>query len=98
MNVMEKTGVIWEIECMNGNFEEKRLVSLFSTACMTPKMMFGDEPEVIFLEQLLPGEFDDKMFKELIKRFQSIYSDCNKVKVPQSTEELKIIAKGKTIN
>ncbi len=89
MNIIEKSGVIWEVECMNESFANKRLVSLFSTACMTPKMMFGDEPDLIFLERLQPGEFNDKMFMELIKRFKSIYIDSSKVKVPLSIDELK---------
>jgi len=88
MNIMEKSGTIWEIECMNGDFSEKSLVSFFSTACLTPKMMFDCEPEVIFLEQLLHGEFNDDMFVSLVEKFRSIYSDSRRVRVPHSIDDL----------
>lgn len=55
-----------EILCLNKDLSNKTLISIFSTVNITPKLMFNQEPKIIFLYKLLDLE-SYEYFSEAIK-------------------------------
>ncbi len=81
----------WEVEAFNINIESKYQITIFSGACISPKLIFDEEPTVIFLYKLLP--VDCKVWGESLVRFAddigSIYRDKGKYFIPDSFEEFE---------
>lgn len=77
---------MWEIECQNTITDDHILVSFFSTASFTPKMLYDKEPYVIFLYKILGVEFFNA--NELICSLRSVYNNPQKVIVVESIDEL----------
>lgn len=70
-------------------FDDKVLISIISTACLTPKMIFGEEPYVILLYKLF--ENNDTRWTcidNFMKCVQKLYCQ-NKFFIPLNIEELK---------
>lgn len=67
----------WEIECLNSITEQHIIVSFFSTASFTPKMLFDKEPYLIFLYKTLDNEFFNA--DKLVKDLKSLYKNPEKV-------------------
>ena len=67
--------------------DEKILVSLFSTACFSPKLMYDQEPYVIFLYKLLrwknPFAFDQE-----VKKLKQSYRKPDRIMEPETLEEM----------
>ena len=80
---------MWEIECQNTITDNHILVSFFSTASFTPKMLYGKEPYVIFLYKILGVEFFNA--DELVCSLQSTYSNPQKVILVENLDELVAI-------
>lgn len=70
------------------DMNSKVLISIFSTACMTPKLDFNQEPYVIFTYKLYGDSFtiNDK-YLEQIDQLIGSYNNKSKVKVPNNMEE-----------
>ena len=85
---------LWELSCLNnpgmGNFV---LVSEFSTACFTPKCMFGMEPTVIFLLGMCETYSDESLtlYSSLIWALKHSYRDPERVHIVASVQEIKDI-------
>lgn len=83
-----------EIMELNESFHDKVLVSVFSTACLSPKMMFDEEPIVILLYHLvdlsLMTNINANTF-EIAKQIQAMYRDPSRFKIPETLEELDAI-------
>lgn len=82
---------MWEIECQNTITDNHILVSFFSTAAFTPKLLYSKEPYVIFLYKILGVEFFNA--DELVYCLRSTYSNPQKVILPKSIDELGAIIK-----
>lgn len=83
---------MWELECQNTIDDNHVLISFFSTASFTPKLLYGKEPYVIFLYKILGVDIHN--VDELISCLQSMYADSQKVLIPKNIDELyEIIAK-----
>ena len=70
--------------------ESRVFITDYSTASMTPKMLYNKEPIVIFLREIVinghqrgNGEID-----RLIYRFREIYKDKSRVYIPKTINEL----------
>jgi hypothetical protein len=88
---------MWEIECQNTITNNHVLVSFFSTASFTPKMLYGKEPYVILLYKMLGVEFFNA--DELVSGLQSLYSNPKKVILVENLDELySIIEKLEVLN
>ena len=76
------------------DMNEKLLISIFSTACTSPKLDFNQEPYVIFTYKLYGDKFsiDDK-YLEQINQLIHCYNDKFKVKIPNNMEEFIQIIK-----
>lgn len=96
--VDEFIDIPWELILLNGNFKDKILMTILSTAVLSPKIMFDEEPTVIILAKAYKNEFSDKeiwakelwseSFEALIEKIKSIYSDSSKIIVPENFNEL----------
>lgn len=82
-----KTAVPWELIIMNESINNRILVSLSSTACLTPKLIFDEEPVVIFLFKLFPLKGYENV-ADLIFKVKELYREPNKICIPQNIEEL----------
>lgn len=82
---------MWEMECQNSITNDHILMSFFSTAAFTPKILYGKEPYVIFLHKITGLVFFNA--DNLIDSLQSMYSNPKKVMQPESVDELFEILK-----
>ena len=83
---------IWELKQLSiDDLEEKLLISIHSTACFTPKILFDKEPYVLLFYKLC----DDKVtsrnsrFDEFVEQFIQRYRDKEKIMIPETVEEFK---------
>lgn len=79
------------------NPEQKIFISPMSTAMLTPKLLFGKEPFLIFTYKMLLGPIrahvgDEAHFNrylDFLNNFIAAYSDPSRCAVPESIEELE---------
>lgn len=85
--------VPFEVECLFNNMDNKILISICSTASVTPKLLLGQEPKIIFLYKILSQYIKiDNEIEEFLNRFKKIYNDKSKIMIPSNVSELvKII-------
>lgn len=81
------TNLPWELELesLSGN---ATLISYFSTALITPKLLYNKEPNVIFLYKMLEG-YDFYKADEIVERLRDVYSKPQKVYVPHNMNDFK---------
>lgn len=81
----------WEIYTLNMNTENKVILSIFSTSCVAPKLMFDSEPRVILLYKLLGVDYSflGQGLVNLVERIGSMYRDHSKFFVPETFEDLE---------
>ncbi len=83
--------VPFEILMCMCSMSNKVLISIFSTACFSPKLLLGEEPYIILTYKIL-GLFDIHFLNDgylnFIKKMKCEYSDPNKIKEPDTIEEL----------
>ena len=83
----------FECNCAKQDMEGKVIISALSTSCMVPKMLFNQEPYVIFVHDLVAKymlkklTFDETFFEA----FRDTYTNKNRVFIPKDMEELKDI-------
>ena len=81
----------WEIEIMNVDIHKKVQITIFSGACVSPKLLFDEEPIVIFLYKLLPLEasvWGEDMIK-FANELGNTYQDKSKYFIPETFEEFE---------
>ena len=76
---------IWELISKDEVTNDSIIISFFSTAAFTPKVLYNIEPYVIFLYDIL----DQKVFNAdvLLKGLQESYKDSSKVFNPKTINE-----------
>jgi hypothetical protein len=79
------------MECQNSITNNHVLMSFFSTAAFSPKIIYDKEPYVIFLHKITGFNFFNADI--LIYRLQSMYADSEKVMQPKNVKELSMILK-----
>lgn len=80
--------VPFEVLCFSNDYSNKILITNISTAVFTPKLLYGREPIIIFMNYI----FDKTMKYEcriniLIEKFKEIYNS-NLIYTPKTKEEL----------
>lgn len=70
---------------------DKILISLFSTACFSPKYILDEEPYVIFLYKIM--KFDtyiefNAQFLHGVENLRRSYTKPNRIIIPETTEEM----------
>lgn len=89
-----KDPVPFELIELNSRVEENVLISVFSTACLNPKIIFNEEPVVILLFKLIdfsPLIYINEFSFELAYKVKESYSRPDLFFIPESFEELKQI-------
>ncbi len=83
-------GIPFEIYCMKNEMNNKILISYFSTAFLTPKMLLNQEPYVIPLYRIVnDGNRKDDLCEQYLSALKDSYSDRDKVMIPESMDELR---------
>jgi hypothetical protein len=80
-----------EIMEMNESFEDKTLVSVFSTACLSPKMLFDEEPKVLLLYKLVDLHLMTNIHPQtfaLAELIKQAYRRPERFMIPATMEEL----------
>jgi hypothetical protein len=83
---------MWELECQNKISDDHILMSFFSTAAFTPKMLYGKQPYVIFLYKILGLEMLNA--DKLVFGLRAMYSAPKKIIVPETICELVEVISG----
>lgn len=84
----------WEMISMNYDMSNKVLITINSTAALTPKMIYDEEPCIILLGKAIKNAglsdlvWNDNLDK-LIEKLRMIYSDKNKIIVPDNIESFE---------
>ena len=83
-------GMQWEIVCSKYIKNESVLIGKYSTAQLTPKLLFDIEPIVVFTHRLY-GINRNSSIDNQIRRFKKMYRDETRVIICESKEELEKI-------
>lgn len=84
----------WEIIAMNSSIENKVLISYYSTALTSNKVIFDKEPILVFLfglEELKPYYNESIGAVEYVEKIRKIYINSERIYVPQNLRELESI-------
>lgn len=81
-----------EIISLNRDVSQNVFISIFSTVGISPKLMFDQEPILIFLYKIINVDmFVGREAFEFIERFAKIYTNTNKIFIPETFQELENI-------
>lgn len=86
--MVDTTNNMWELTVLEKISESSVLISEFSTAAVTPKLLFNKEPWIIFTYRLYKGDFEVDSIEEFIEHLKQIYKERKKIVVVNSIEEL----------
>jgi hypothetical protein len=77
------------------NLQNNILVSVGSSACVTPKLIYNQEPITIYLYKIYDSEFPGKFTddNESISLYMGLYKNKNVVYTPETMEEFEHILK-----
>lgn len=80
---------MWELECLEGVSNGHVLIACCSTAQLTPKMIGGKEPYLIFLYKILIKNESSryKAYEEIVDDVINMYSQKCKIFVPNNMDE-----------
>ncbi len=81
---------IWEMKLLNmEDVDEKLFISIHSTACLTPKLLFDEEPYLILFYHLIDDAVTERneRFDHTMKLFIDSYRDRDKIMLPKTQEE-----------
>lgn len=81
---------IWEIKALNlKNINNVCIVSINSTSLFNPKLLFNEEPYIIFVYKLVKLFYSWSFFNETVERFKELYSVPDKVMIPETMDEFR---------
>lgn len=92
LNTYEYNSLPWEVINLNQNIEDKILISYYSTALTSNKIIFDQEPILIFLfnmYELKKLHVLDLGSQGLAYKLKEIYREPNRVFMPKNIYELK---------
>lgn len=76
----------WELFCDDLVDNDTVLIAISSTACLTPKMIYGKEPKVFLLEKIFINDTERKV-GDFFGRVKATYQSEDSFFVPESLEE-----------
>lgn len=90
-DMYERYTIPWEVLTFNKNMSEKTMLSIFSTSCTTPKLMFDEEPRVIMLYKLIGIDYSffGKGLIEFVEGIGKLYREKDKFFIPETWDELE---------
>ena len=81
---------VWELRVLNiDDIDRKLLISIHSTACVTPKILFDREPYILFFYDLCEDVVTarNEKFDIFMEKFIETYRDRDKIMIPKTVEE-----------
>lgn len=75
---------MWELECRESISDNQVLISFFSTAVFTPKILYDKEPYVIFTFKILTDSISGD---SIVEKLRLMYRNPNKIFVPNNILE-----------
>lgn len=80
---------MWELECIFNLSDEHVLIACCSSAQITPKMLAGKEPYIIFVYKLFwdVENIWTNRTKKVVSEFYDLYKQKNKIFVPDNLED-----------
>lgn len=88
--IYERYTIPWEVLTFNQNMDNKVLLCIFSSSCVTPKLMYDEEPRIILLYKLIGMDYSffGKGMIDFVEGVGNLYRDKNRFFIPESWEEL----------
>lgn len=83
-----KTIIPWEILCQKINVNKKVLISISSSACVTPKLLGDEEPRVILLYNIIKDINTGEEVKRFYQDIRESYRDKSRFMIPENVDEL----------
>lgn len=80
---------LWELECLEQITNEHVLISFFSTATLSPKILYNKEPYLVFLSGISEPDNVRCRTLDFINRVRQIYSNPDKILMIENISELK---------
>lgn len=78
----------FEVINLNQDMSDKILISIASSACITPKLIFNEEPYIVFLYKLSKETLEyAPNFDEFIQKIVELYDSPEKIFIPTTVEE-----------
>ena len=85
---IKNTSVPFECFCYFNDFSDKVLITNFSTAVITPKIFYDQEPTIVFLYKIMSDYLISNIDTTIVDALKAIYSDKSKIIIPENVEEL----------
>jgi hypothetical protein len=85
--------IMWEYVCKEEITDHSVLLGCFSTAQITPKILYNKEPYVVFLYKMY-GIKETVQVEKFIERFKACYERDTKIFIPSDMAELESAIKG----
>ena len=85
---IDKDETLWEIKLIDINIESSLLITLNSTAVMTPKLLYDKEPWVIFAYRLV-GNRPSEQFEQVIDQLIESYADKRRICIAKDWEQFQ---------
>lgn len=81
LDYFDVDGFPFELLCLKNDFSNFTFINNYSTAVFTPKLLFGQEPKVIFTYKALDNYLLDKRCdrERFVNIFKELYSDKTKI-------------------
>ena len=76
----------FELAVANKTMEGKTLISYYSTACISAKLLFDSNCRIIFLNKLAKDSFNEKCdYEDYFRKVQETFTN---IYIPETEEEL----------
>lgn len=83
---------LWEIECGEQIEDHHVLISFVSSCMWTPKILYGREPELIFLYPLLNIEKEKvESMDDYVKKLKKVYSEPERIHIINDINDLDMV-------
>lgn len=87
---MLTSNIPWELFCNSVVKKDTILIAISSTACITPKMIYDQEPVVIFLEKIFIND-EERKVSDYFEKVKNLYKEENRFFIPKSLQEFETI-------
>lgn len=84
----DDSGIPFECFCYFNDFSEKVFITNFSTAVFTPKILYDQEPVIIFLYEMMREYMTFQIDTGIVEALRETYRDKEKIIIPGTVEEL----------
>lgn len=88
---LDNSNEMWELLCYKHINKDKVLIGIFSSAQLTPKLIYNNEPKLIFLNEIAleNGIGTHNEFYTFLEKFKNTYH--NDIFIPKTIQELALI-------